>query len=55
MKEVVILAHVGGIHAILYLMPVLIIMGGLWIAGRNLPEEDLDEFDEFDEFEDEGS
>lgn len=33
-------AHVGGIHAVLYMMPALIVMGGLWIAGRNLPDED---------------
>lgn len=39
------LAHVGGVHAVLYLSPLLIVMGGLWIAGRHLPDEDDDVFD----------
>ena len=43
------LAHVGGIHAVLVLSPLLIVMGGLWIAGRHLPDEDLDEFDDLDD------
>jgi hypothetical protein len=36
------LAHVGGLHAVLYLSPALIVVGGLWIAGRHLPDDDLD-------------
>lgn len=43
------LAHVGGIHGILYLSPLLLVMGGLWIAGRNLPDEDLEEPDGFED------
>ncbi|MDX8153392.1 hypothetical protein SK069_17470 [Patulibacter brassicae] len=34
------LAHVGGLHAVLYLSPVLFVAGGLWMAGRHLPEEE---------------
>ncbi|MGE4427008.1 MAG: hypothetical protein AB7G37_11205 [Solirubrobacteraceae bacterium] len=40
------LAHVGGLHAVLYLSPVVLVMGGLWIAGRNLPDEDLSDLDD---------
>lgn len=35
------LAHFGHwYHAFLYLAPVVIVAGGLWIAGRRLPEDD---------------
>ncbi|MDX8150191.1 hypothetical protein SK069_01170 [Patulibacter brassicae] len=35
------LAHIADpLHALLYLSPVAIVMGGLWLAGRHLPEED---------------
>lgn len=43
------LAHVGGIHAVLYFTPLLIVMGGLWLAGRHLPDEDPDDLDEFED------
>ncbi|MGX6448782.1 hypothetical protein ACVU7I_12050 [Patulibacter sp. S7RM1-6] len=47
-----VLAHIGHwYHAILYLMPVLIVIGGLWLAGKRAPDDDeLDEF-EFDDLE----
>lgn len=35
------LAHIANpLHALLYLSPVAIVMGGLWIAGKNLPDGD---------------
>jgi len=38
------LAHIGHwYHVLLYLAPVLIVAGGLWIAGRRLPDEDAEE------------
>lgn len=44
------LAHIGHwYHAVLYLVPVLVVGGGLWWAGRHLPEEGEDEFDDLDE------
>jgi hypothetical protein len=47
---VTLLAHIGHwYHAVLYLVPVLIVGGGLWWAGRHLPEEGDDEFDEGDD------
>jgi hypothetical protein len=48
-SDVSVLAHVGGIHVVLYLSPLLIVMGGLWIAGRHLPDEDLDDYDDLDD------
>lgn len=40
------LAHIGHwYHVFLYLAPVAIVAGGLWFAGRRLPEEGDDEFD----------
>jgi len=36
-----VLAHIADpLHALLYLSPVAIVMGGLWIAGKNLPDDD---------------
>lgn len=47
---VTLLAHIGHwYHAVLYLVPVLIVGGGLWWAGRHLPEEGDDEFDDVDD------
>ena len=44
---VTVLAHIGHwYHAILYLMPVLIVAGGLWLAGKRVPDDD--EFDDLD-------
>ncbi|WP_028721443.1 hypothetical protein [Patulibacter americanus] len=44
------LAHIGHwYHAVLYLVPVLIVGGGLWWAGRHLPEEGDDAFDDADD------
>lgn len=45
-----VLAHVGGFHIVLYLSPLFLVGGGLWLAGRYLPDEDdVDlEDDEFD-------
>lgn len=46
------LAHVGHwYHIVLYLAPVLIVAGGLWVAGKRMPDEDAlegieDGFDE---------
>ncbi len=35
------LAHIADpLHALLYLSPVALVMGGLWIAGRHLPDGD---------------
>ncbi|MFA4929899.1 MAG: hypothetical protein WC558_15390 [Patulibacter sp.] len=50
------LAHIGHwYHVLLYLAPVLIVAGGLWYAGRHLPDEDeLDELDDFDDPHDPG-
>jgi hypothetical protein len=47
---VTVLAHIGHwYHAVLYLVPVLIVAGGLWVAGKRLPDEgDDDEFDDLD-------
>lgn len=42
MTGVVVLAHVGGLHAVLYLSPVLIVIGGLWFAGRHVTDDDLE-------------
>ncbi|CAB4907739.1 unannotated protein [freshwater metagenome] len=43
------LAHIADpLHALLYLSPVAIVMGGLWIAGRNLPDDDEFDDDLFD-------
>jgi len=41
------LAHIGHwYHVLLYLAPVLLVAGGLWYAGKQLPDEDdLDEDD----------
>lgn len=41
------LAHIGHwYHVLLYLAPVLMVAGGLWYAGKQLPDEDdLDEDD----------
>ncbi|MGE4425792.1 MAG: hypothetical protein AB7G37_04985 [Solirubrobacteraceae bacterium] len=49
----VVLAHAGHwYHVILYLLPVALVAGGLWLAGRRLPDEDeLDDLD--DGFDDE--
>ena len=42
-----VLAHIGHwYHAILYLVPVLIVAGGLWLAGKRMPDED--EFDDLE-------
>jgi hypothetical protein len=47
---VTLLAHIGHwYHAVLYLVPVLIVGGGLWWAGRHLPEEGEDEFEDVDD------
>jgi hypothetical protein len=47
---VTLLAHIGHwYHAVLYLVPVLIVGGGLWWAGRHLPEEGDEEFDDPDD------
>ncbi|MCK9250262.1 MAG: hypothetical protein M0P31_14955 [Solirubrobacteraceae bacterium] len=46
-----VLAHIGHwYHVFLYLLPVALVAGGLWLAGRRLPddEDDLDD-DPFDE------
>lgn len=44
-----VLAHIGGIHIVLYLAPVLAVAGGLWLAGRYVSDDDFDpEDDEFD-------
>ena len=47
------LAHIGHwYHVLLYLAPVLMVAGGLWYAGKQLPDEDdLDE-DEFNDVDD---
>lgn len=44
------LAHIGHwYHVLLYLAPVLLVAGGLWYAGKQLPDEDeLDEHDDRD-------
>lgn len=35
------LAHIGHwYHVLLYLAPVLLVAGGLWYAGKKLPDED---------------
>lgn len=35
------LAHIGHwYHVLLYLAPVLLVGGGLWYAGKQLPDED---------------
>jgi hypothetical protein len=47
---VTLLAHIGHwYHAVLYLVPVLLVGGGLWWAGRHLPEEGEGEFDDVDD------
>ncbi|WP_210492333.1 hypothetical protein [Patulibacter sp. SYSU D01012] len=48
-----VLAHIGHwYHAILYLVPVLIVAGGLWLAGKRMPDEDeLDDLDGLDDLE----
>lgn len=46
-----VLAHIGHwYHAILYLVPVLIVAGGLWLAGKRMPDED--EFDDLEGLDD---
>lgn len=44
-------AHIGHwYHVLLYLAPVLLVAGGLWYAGKRLPDEDeLDELDDADD------
>jgi hypothetical protein len=43
---VTVLAHIGHwYHVFLYLAPVAIVAGGLWFAGRRLPDEGDDVFD----------
>ncbi len=44
-------AHIGHwYHVLLYLAPVLIVAGGLWYAGKQLPDEDeLGDADDRDE------
>ncbi|MGX6446453.1 hypothetical protein ACVU7I_00070 [Patulibacter sp. S7RM1-6] len=38
------LAHIANpFHALLYLSPVILVMGGLWIAGKDLPDDDPDD------------
>lgn len=38
------LAHIGHwYHVLLYLVPVLLVAGGLWYAGTQLPEDELDD------------
>jgi hypothetical protein len=46
-----VLAHIGHwYHVLLYLAPVLLVAGGLWYAGKRLPDEDeLDEYDDGDD------
>jgi len=45
-STVTVLAHIGHwYHVFLYLAPVAIVAGGLWFAGRTLPDEDLDSFE----------
>lgn len=40
----VLLGHIADpLHALLYLTPVAILMGGLCIAGKHLPEDDESE------------
>lgn len=48
------LAHIGHwYHVLLYLAPVLLVAGGLWYAGRKLPDEDeLDDVEGFGDLED---
>jgi hypothetical protein len=47
---VTLLAHIGHwYHAVLYLVPVLIVGGGLWWAGRHLPDEGDEDFDDPDD------
>jgi hypothetical protein len=48
------LAHIGHwYHVLLYLAPVLLVAGGLWYAGKQLPDEDeLGESDELDDLDD---
>jgi len=43
------LAHIGHwYHVLLYLAPVLLVAGGLWYAGKKLPDEDeLDDAEGF--------
>jgi hypothetical protein len=37
---VTVVAHIGHwYHVFLYLAPVVIVAGGLWFAGKRLPEE----------------
>lgn len=44
-----VVAHIADpLHALLYLSPVAIVMGGLWIAGKNLPDDEYEEDDLFD-------
>ncbi|MBF6620975.1 MAG: hypothetical protein ITG02_12190 [Patulibacter sp.] len=49
-----VIAHIGHwYHVLLYLAPVLLVAGGLWYAGKRLPDEDeLDDLDELDELDD---
>lgn len=48
------LAHIGHwYHVLLYLAPVLLVAGGLWYAGKQLPDEDeLAESDDFSDVDD---
>lgn len=50
------LAHIGHwYHVLLYLAPVLLVAGGLWYAGKQLPDEDeSDDFGDLDDTPDVG-
>lgn len=50
------LAHIGHwYHVLLYLAPVLLVAGGLWYAGKQLPDEDeSDELGDLDDTHDVG-
>ena len=38
-------AHIGHwYHVLLYLAPLLVVAGGLWYAGKRLPDEDEAEY-----------
>lgn len=39
-----VLAHVGHwYHALLYLAPVALVAGGLWYAGRKMPDDEAED------------
>lgn len=46
-----VVAHIGHwYHVLLYLAPVLLVAGGLWYAGKRLPDEnELEDFDDLDD------